>query len=88
MLMVTDGVTEALDPRGDLFGAERVTVLVTEAARAPARSEPARLVADLVAAVRTFREPFESADDVTLLAVQWLGPPDTAEAEVPGFSAP
>ena len=65
-----------------------MTALVTEAAQEPARSEPARLVADLVAAVRTFREPFEPADDVTLLAVQWLGPPDAAEPGDPGLSAP
>jgi serine phosphatase RsbU (regulator of sigma subunit) len=88
VLMVTDGVTEALDPGGGLFGAARVTGLVTEAAQKPPRSEPARLVADLVAAVRIFREPFEPADDVTLLAVQWLGPPDPAEPEDPGLSAP
>ena len=80
VLMVTDGVTEALDPGGGLFGTSRVTSLATDAAGTPARSEPARLVADLVGAVRTFREPFEPADDVTLLAVQWLGPPDQVEA--------
>jgi serine phosphatase RsbU (regulator of sigma subunit) len=76
VLLVTDGVTEALDPGGVLFGTGRVTALATEAAGTPVRSEPARLVADLVGAVRTFREPFEPADDVTLLAVQWLGAPD------------
>jgi serine phosphatase RsbU (regulator of sigma subunit)/CHASE2 domain-containing sensor protein len=76
VLLVTDGVTEAIDPRGDLFGMPRVAALVTHAAQAPARSEPAQLVADLVAALRTFREPAEPADDVTLLAVQWLGPPE------------
>jgi serine phosphatase RsbU (regulator of sigma subunit) len=86
--MVTDGVTEALEPGGDLFGTPRVTTLVTEAAQVPARIEPARLIADLVGAVRTFREPFEAADDVTLLAVQWLGPPDASDPEAPGFSAP
>jgi len=79
VLMVTDGVTEALDPGGGLFGTSRVTSLATDAAGTPAHSEPARLVADLVGAVRTFREPFEPADDVTLLAVQWLGPPDQVE---------
>ncbi len=87
VLMVTDGVTEALDPGGNLFGTARVTGLVTEAAQEPPRSEPARLVADLVGAVRTFREPFEPADDVTLLAVQWLGPPEIEPAE-PGLSEP
>jgi serine phosphatase RsbU (regulator of sigma subunit) len=85
--MVTDGVTEALDPGGNLFGTARVTGLVTEAAQEPPRSEPARLVADLVGAVRIFREPFEPADDVTLLAVQWLGPPEIEPAE-PGLSEP
>jgi serine phosphatase RsbU (regulator of sigma subunit) len=86
--MVTDGVTEALDPGGALFGASRVTAFVGEAARVAARAEPARLVADLVAAVRAHREPFEPADDVTLLAVQWLGPADPGEPGEPGFSAP
>jgi adenylate cyclase len=88
VLMVTDGVTEALDPGGALFGTPRVTALVTEAARAAARSEPARLVADLVAAVRSFREPLEPADDVTLLAVQWLGPPRGGELEGLELTAP
>jgi hypothetical protein len=54
----------------------------------PARSEPARLIADLVAQVRAFREPFEPADDVTLLAVQWLGTADAPEPGEPGFNAP
>jgi serine phosphatase RsbU (regulator of sigma subunit) len=88
VLMVTDGVTESLDPGGELFGTPRVTALVTDAAHDPARSEPARLIADLVAEVRTFREPFEPADDVTLLAVQWLGPAEAPEPGDPGFSAP
>ena len=88
VLMVTDGVTEALDPRGDLFGAPRVTALVTEVARVPDRTEPVRLVADLVGAVRTFREPFEPADDVTLLAVQWLGPGPAGKPGDPSITAP
>jgi CHASE2 domain-containing sensor protein/serine phosphatase RsbU (regulator of sigma subunit) len=87
VLMVTDGVTEALDPGGVLFSTGRVTALATEAAGTPARCEPARLVADLVGAVRTFREPFEPADDVTLLAVQWLGAPD-AGVDRPEVSEP
>lgn len=61
---------------------------MTEAARELARGEPARLVTDLVAAVRTVREPFEPADDVSLLAVQWLGPPNPAEPGDAGLSAP
>jgi serine phosphatase RsbU (regulator of sigma subunit) len=85
--MVTDGVTEALDPGGELFGTPRVTGLVVEAAREPGRSEPARLVADLVTAVRTFREPFEPADDLTLLGVQWLGSTDAADLGDAGISA-
>jgi serine phosphatase RsbU (regulator of sigma subunit) len=88
VLMVTDGVTEALDPGGALFGTNRVTALVTDAVATPAHGEPARLVADLVGAVRAFREPFEPADDVTLLAVQWLGPPDRLEADEPRVSEP
>ena len=88
VLLVTDGLTEAIDPRGDLFGMPRVAALVADAAQAPVRSEPAQLVADLVAALRTFREPVEPADDVTLLAVQWLGPPDADRPADAGLSAP
>lgn len=88
VLMVTDGVTEALDPGGQLFGTARVTALAIEAAGTPASSEPARLVADLVGAVRRFREPYEPADDMTLLAVQWLGPGDTTGSADPGVTAP
>jgi serine phosphatase RsbU (regulator of sigma subunit)/CHASE2 domain-containing sensor protein len=88
VLLVTDGLTEALDPHGDLFGMPRVAGLVTDAARVPARSEPAQLVADLIAALRTFREPVEPADDVTLLAVQWLGPPDADRPPPDGLNAP
>jgi serine phosphatase RsbU (regulator of sigma subunit)/CHASE2 domain-containing sensor protein len=88
VLMVTDGLTEAPDGGGDLFGTPRVTGLLREAAREPAHSEPARLVADLVTALRTFREPVEPADDVTLLALQWLGPPDAGAPGDPGLSAP
>jgi serine phosphatase RsbU (regulator of sigma subunit) len=86
VLLITDGVTEADGPRGDLFGTPRVTAFLADAARMPARSEPARLVADLVTALRTFRGPVEPADDVTLLAVQWLGPGDAAERESPAVS--
>jgi serine phosphatase RsbU (regulator of sigma subunit) len=88
VLMVTDGVTEALEPGGELFGTPRVTALLGEAARAPARTEPTRLVADMVSAVRSFREPFEPADDLTLLAVQWLGPPDASPPHGTGVSGP
>jgi adenylate cyclase len=87
VLLVTDGVTEANDPRGELFGTPRVTALLTEAAHSPARTEPAQLVADLVTALRTFRGPVEPADDVTLLAVQWLGPGDPGERPDSALSA-
>ena len=79
VLLVTDGVTEADGPRGDLFGTPRVTAILAGAAQTPACVEPARLVADLVGALRAFRGPVEPADDVTLLAVQWLGPAETSE---------
>ena len=93
VLLVTDGVTEGVDRRGDLFGTPRVTALAASAARTPAHSEPARLVADPVTALRTFREPVEPADDVTLLAVQWLGPdrppsPRTARSPHRDLDAP
>ena len=88
VLLVTDGVTEADGAGGDLFGTPRVTAFLAGAAETPARSEPARLVADLVTTLRTFRGPIEPADDVTMLAVQWLGPPEAVDPVDAALSGP
>ena len=63
----TDGVTEAKDPGGDFFGADRLVDLLAGPVRSAA--ELVELVDD---AVLDFTGPAEQSDDVTLLALHRL----------------
>lgn len=62
----TDGLTEAQDPEGQLFGRVRAQAAIVEAARAGAVSQA---VDSLVARVREFEAGGEPSDDLTILAV-------------------
>lgn len=71
VLLYTDGVTEAMDSDNRLYGRERLCrVLETLPAGATC--------ADIIAAVREDLKRFGAverlADDITLLALRWLGP--------------
>jgi serine phosphatase RsbU (regulator of sigma subunit)/CHASE2 domain-containing sensor protein len=70
--LMTDGVTEAADVSGALYGAARVErVLVAAALRdAPMHSKVEALQAD----VQAFSAGTEPADDLTILALRWQGP--------------
>ena len=68
LLLVTDGVTEAQDPDGRLFGRERLL-----AALGQARGSPRELVAGLLGAVRGFESTAAASDDLTLLAIRFEG---------------
>jgi serine phosphatase RsbU (regulator of sigma subunit) len=66
LLLLTDGVTEAVSPRGEEFGAGRA--LQTVAAH---RGEPAaRIVQALCAAVSQYSEGRAQADDITAMVVK------------------
>lgn len=67
LLLYTDGVTETVDPSGDLFGVER-TQRVVEAAGPSASSED--VCQGLHAALREFRGSAPQGDDVTSLAIK------------------
>jgi serine phosphatase RsbU (regulator of sigma subunit) len=68
LVAATDGVTEARDPAGTFFGAERLDVLCTRPAGG------ARAIAEGVAgAVRAFAGDAPPADDVTVLVVRRAG---------------
>jgi len=69
--VLSDGVTEATNPRGELFGAPRVeTALASalDASRAP------DVLAQLHAGVAAFVGDAPAADDLTLLVLRWKGP--------------
>ena len=66
LVVVTDGVTEAQDPCGALFGRERALA----AAAAGARRSVGEAVDGVVAAVRAFEAGGEPSDDMTVLALR------------------
>ena len=69
MLLYTDGVTDAEDPGRAFYAIKRLQDLVTAA---PITS--AKAMVDLVLQdVRHFANGADQADDITLLAIRWLG---------------
>jgi sigma-B regulation protein RsbU (phosphoserine phosphatase) len=69
LLLFTDGVTEADRDDGSLFGDERLTEALVEAAD----GAPDALVAEIAAAVACFAAGCPQADDITLLCLAYAG---------------
>ncbi|MBO9315388.1 MAG: SpoIIE family protein phosphatase [Chloroflexus sp.] len=68
LVAFSDGITEAMNPAGELFGDERLQTYL----RTYAHQSAADLVTGLVAAVETFAAGALQADDITLLIVERL----------------
>jgi adenylate cyclase len=69
LILVTDGVTEAQDRGGALFGRQR---LLTEIARnSGSATELCEAIRDFV---RSFEEGTEPTDDLTVMVLRYLGP--------------
>ena len=71
LFLYTDGVTESLDSKNRLFGEER---LLDALAAAP-DTDPGSLCRIVRAVVAAFSEGTPQADDITVLAVQYLAAP-------------
>jgi sigma-B regulation protein RsbU (phosphoserine phosphatase) len=65
VLLYTDGVTEAADPRGELYGDDRLQAFLSTHAQAPAQELCERLAAE----VDAFQE-MDRQDDTTILVLQ------------------
>ena len=82
LCIVTDGVTEAMNPRRELYGAGRLRD-VLERHRG---DSPQALVAAVGEDVRAFAVGADQSDDVTLLCVRWnggaAGPAPAGEDEI------
>ncbi len=76
LCVVTDGVTEAMNPHNELYGAARLKALLGRLSSA----SPDAVVAAISDDVRRFAGTAEQSDDVTLLCVRWNGVTDTALA--------
>lgn len=71
LLLFTDGVTEAVDSRREQFTEERLA----DCLRRLDGHAPAAMIHDVLHAVETFSEGTPQPDDITLLALQYLGQP-------------
>jgi serine phosphatase RsbU (regulator of sigma subunit) len=71
LVLMTDGVAEARDAQGALFGNARAEQLL--AALQAQQADPRQVVEQLHAAVQAFAIGTEPADDLTLLALRWQG---------------
>jgi adenylate cyclase len=74
LVVVTDGATEAMNPRREFFGLERLRTSLSWMADP---IDPTDLVKRLRDDVARFADGAESADDITLLALRWEGPGPT-----------
>ena len=69
LVIYTDGVSEAMNAAGQMFGTQRLRRIL----RALAPEVPARAVtARVMSAVRVFVEDYPQSDDITLLVLRWI----------------
>ena len=62
----TDGVTEAMNPKGELFGIKRLIGAVSKTCQSPAEEIMSRILKE----VSAFREDREQNDDITLVVLK------------------
>jgi serine phosphatase RsbU (regulator of sigma subunit) len=65
--MYTDGVTEAFNPQGEMFGVPGLEALLERIRAQPIADVPARVVSD----VNTFEAGGPQTDDITCLIASW-----------------
>ena len=83
LCFLTDGVAEAQNSAGELYGHARAERLIAEQSRAGVATPT--LVAALQADVLAFADGAEPHDDLTILALRWNGMPlAAATARTPG----
>ena len=75
LCFVTDGVTEAMNARGELYGAERLEKILAQQRE---EASPAAVLTDIRDDVRSFVGDTEQSDDLTMLCLRWLGPEGAA----------
>ncbi len=79
LLCFSDGVTEALERGGEFFGEQRLVATLAGQIGAA----PMQIAAQVVADVDRFIGTAPMADDITVLAVTYYGPPTTTAQAAP-----
>jgi sigma-B regulation protein RsbU (phosphoserine phosphatase) len=69
LVMYSDGVTEAVNPDGDMFGDERLRETLKKFSGDSAQE----LLETILAAVRNFTAGFAQADDITVVTLHYAG---------------
>lgn len=77
LCLMTDGVTEAQTPDGQLYGNHRLQQLLLQQQRRGATAR--QVVESLRSSVSAFAAGAEQADDLTILALRWNGPKGAGE---------
>jgi sigma-B regulation protein RsbU (phosphoserine phosphatase) len=70
LVLFTDGVTEAFAPDGTQFGEGRLLAALREL---PPKTSAPDIAKTVIAAVKTFEAGADQSDDITLLALRYLG---------------
>jgi sigma-B regulation protein RsbU (phosphoserine phosphatase) len=70
LFLYTDGVTEALNSAGQFYTPARLQITLKDLATLPAEKITRGLVQD----VQAFSAEREQSDDISVMAVRWLGP--------------
>jgi phosphoserine phosphatase RsbU/P len=78
IFLYTDGVTEALDPAGQFFSERRLESILTQTKFAPTREQIDHLTSQLT----LFAAGAEQSDDITVLAIRYLGPAGSNNGEL------
>ncbi len=69
LLVYTDGVTEAMNDRSELFGEERLL----EVLKSCGQLDPDKLIGEVDNAIAVFTEGAEQSDDLTMLCLEYIG---------------
>ena len=78
IFLYTDGVTEALDPAGQFFSERRLESILTQTEFASAREQTEHLTSQIA----LFAAGAEQSDDITALAIRYLGPAGSKNGEL------
>jgi serine phosphatase RsbU (regulator of sigma subunit)/CHASE2 domain-containing sensor protein len=73
LCLTTDGITEAMNEAGQLYGNERLDALLGGLAASGAAASPAAIVQAVRDDVRVHVDGAEASDDLTLLVLRWDG---------------
>ena len=79
LCLVTDGVTEAQNAAGELYGGRRLLQVL----RRPEPAAPRALLEALASDVAAFTGTADAADDITVLVLRWRGPGSSSAGPAP-----